>query len=68
MPIDPPRVRATTYRRRRRRRTRSARVVLTASQIDGFVERGYLALDSRNDIRAIGFAATAFISNALFGT
>jgi len=60
--------RMRAYRRRRQEQTRSIRVVCTASEIDAFVKRGYLHPDSRNDIRAIGYAATAFISDALFGT
>jgi hypothetical protein len=56
------------YRRRRQQQTRSIRLELTASEIDAFVRRGYLHLDSPNDMRAIGYAAMAFISDALFGT
>jgi hypothetical protein len=56
-----------TYRRRRQQKTRSIRVVLTASEIDAFVKRGYLRLDSRNDMRAIGYEAMAFIWDALLG-
>jgi hypothetical protein len=52
------------YRQRRQRQSRSIRVVLTASEIDAFVKRGYLHPDSRNDSRAIGYAAMAFISDA----
>jgi hypothetical protein len=46
----------------------SVRVILTASEIQAFVERGYLHPDNRNDSRAIGYAAMAFISDSLFGT
>ena len=60
--------RMRAYRRRRQQQTRSIRLELTASEIDAFVKRGYLHLDSRNDLRAIGYAATALISDALFGT
>jgi hypothetical protein len=56
------------YRRRRQQQSRSVRVVLTASEIDAFLKRGYLHPDSRNDSRAIGYAAMAFISDALSGT
>jgi hypothetical protein len=55
------------YRRRRQQQSRSVRVILTASEIDAFVERGYLHPDSRNDSRAIGYAAMAFISDSLSG-
>ena len=60
--------RMRAYRRRRQQQTRSARVLLAATEIDAFVKRGYLHPDSRNDSRAIGYAAMAFISDALFGT
>jgi hypothetical protein len=56
------------YRRRRQQQSRSVRVVLTAGEIDAFLKRGYLHPDSRNDSRAIGYAAMAFISDALSGT
>jgi hypothetical protein len=56
------------YRRRRQQQSRFVRVVLTASEIDAFLKRGYLHPDSRNDSRAIGYAAMAFISDALSGT
>jgi hypothetical protein len=55
------------YRRRRQQQSRSARVVLTASEIAALIQRGYLHPDSRNDGRAIGYAAMAFISDALSG-
>ena len=55
------------YRRRRQQQTRSIRLELTANEIDAFVKRGYLDLDSRNDVRAIGYAAMAVISAALVG-
>jgi hypothetical protein len=55
------------YRRRRQEQSRAIRVVLTASEINEFVERGYLHPDSRNDSRAIGYAAMGFISDSLSG-
>jgi hypothetical protein len=55
------------YRRRRQDQWRSVRVTLTASEIDALIQRGYLHPDSRNDSRAIGYAAMAFISDSLFG-
>jgi hypothetical protein len=56
------------YRRRRQQQSRSIRVVLAATEIDAFVKRGYLHPDNRDDSRAIGYAAMAFISDALFAT
>jgi hypothetical protein len=56
------------YRRRRQQQSRSVRVILTASEINALIERGYLYPDNRNDSRAIGYAAMAFISDSLFGT
>jgi hypothetical protein len=60
--------RMRAYRRRRQQPSRSIRVVLAATELDALVKRGYLQSDSRSDNRAIGFAAMAFISDALFGT
>ena len=56
------------YRRRRQEQSRSVRVILTASEIDALVERGYIHPDSRKDSRAIGYAAMAFISDSLSDT
>jgi hypothetical protein len=55
------------YRRRRQHQLRSIRVVLTAGEINALIERGYLNPDSRNDSRAIGYAAMAFISDSPSG-
>jgi hypothetical protein len=60
--------RMRVYRRRRQQKLRAIRVVLTASEIAALIQRGYLHPDSRNDSRAIGYAAMAFISDALSGT
>jgi hypothetical protein len=54
------------YRQRRRQCVRSIRVVLTDGEIRALVRLGYLG--TPDDVRAIGYAATAFISDALFGT
>jgi hypothetical protein len=51
----------------RRRRSRSVRVILTAGEIAALIQRGYLHPDSRNDSRAIGYAAMGFISDSLSG-
>jgi hypothetical protein len=56
------------YRRRHQQQSRSVRVILTAREIQAFAERGYLHPESRNDSRAIGYAAMAFISDSLFRT
>jgi hypothetical protein len=55
------------YRRRRQQQSRSVRVILTAGEIAALIQRGYLHPDGRNDSRAIGYAAMAFISDSLFG-
>jgi hypothetical protein len=55
------------YRRRRQHQLRSIRVLLTAGEIDALIARGYLHPDGRNDGRALGYAAMAFISDALSG-
>ena len=58
--------RTRAYRQRRRLRLRSVRIQLSDAEIGALVRLGYLG--SPDDVRAIGYAATAFISDALFGT
>jgi hypothetical protein len=58
--------RTRAYRRRRRLRLRSVRIQLSDAEIGALVRLGYLG--SPDDMRAIGYAATAFISDALSGT
>ena len=55
-----------SHRHRRRLRLRSVRIQLSDFEIGALVRLGYLG--SPDDMRAIGYAATAFISDALFGT
>jgi hypothetical protein len=50
----------------RRLRLWSVRIQLSDAEIGALVRLGYLG--SPDDVRAIGYAATAFISDALFGT
>jgi hypothetical protein len=59
--------RMRSYRQRQRRQWRSVRIELAAAEIDALVKRGYLDPKNRDDLAAIGEAATAFISDALFG-
>ena len=47
-------------------RLRSVGIQLSDAEIGALVRLGYLG--SPDDIRAIGYAVTAFISDALFGT
>jgi hypothetical protein len=56
-----------TYRQRQRRQWRSVRIDISAAEIDALVRRRDLDPESREDLTAIGEAATAFISDALFG-
>jgi hypothetical protein len=58
--------RTRAYRQRRRLRLRSVRIQLSEAEIGALVRLGYLG--TPDDMRAIGYAATAFISDALFGT
>jgi len=58
--------RTRAYRQRRRLQLRSVRIRLSDAEIGALVRLGYLG--NRDDIRAIEHAATAFISDALFGT
>jgi hypothetical protein len=62
-----PAQRMRSYRQRQRRQWRSVRIEISAVEIDALVERRYLDPKSRDDLTAIGEAATAFISDALFG-
>jgi hypothetical protein len=65
-PPSPAAERTRAYRQRRRLRLRSVRIQLSDAEIAALVRLGYLG--SPDDVRAIGYAATAFISDALFGT
>ena len=62
-----PAQRMRSYRQRQRRQWRSVRIELAAVEIDALVKRGYLDPKNRDDLTAIGEAATAFISDAVFG-
>jgi hypothetical protein len=46
---------------------KSVRIEIAAAEIDALVKRGYVDPNNRDDPAAIGEAATAFISDALFG-
>jgi hypothetical protein len=59
--------RMRSYRQRQRRQWRSVRIEIATTEIDALVQRGYLDPKNRDDLAAIGEAATAFISDALFG-
>jgi hypothetical protein len=65
--VRTPAERMRSYRQRRRRQWRSIRIELAAAEIDALVKRRYLDPKSRDDLTAIGEAATAFISDALIG-
>jgi hypothetical protein len=70
LPVRPPSTaaeRMRSYRQRRRRKWQSVRIEIAAAEIDALVQRGYLDPKNRDDLAAIGEAATAFISDALFG-
>ncbi len=59
--------RMRSYRQRRRRKWQSVRIEMAVAEIDALVQRRYLDPKNRDDLTAIGEAATAFISDALFG-
>jgi hypothetical protein len=59
--------RMRSYRQRQRRQWRSVRIELAAVETDALVKRGYLDPKNPDDLPAIGEAATAFISDAVFG-
>ena len=63
--VKTPAERMRSYRQRQRRQWRSIRIEISAAEIDALMKRRYL--DPKNDLTAIGEAATAFISDALFG-
>jgi hypothetical protein len=59
--------RMRSYRQRQRRQWRSVRIEISAAEIHELVNRRYLDPKNRDNPAAIGEAATAFISDALFG-
>jgi hypothetical protein len=65
--VKTPAERMRTYRQRQRRQWRSIRIEIAAAEIDALVKRRYLDPKDRDDLTAIGEAATAFISDALIG-
>jgi hypothetical protein len=65
--VKTPAERMRCYRQRQRHQWRSVRIELAAVEIDALVKRSYLDPKNRDDLTAIGEAATAFISDALFG-
>jgi hypothetical protein len=65
--VKTPAERMRTYRQRQRRQWRSVRIEISAAEIDALMKRRYLDPKNRDDLAAIGEAATAFISDALFG-
>jgi hypothetical protein len=65
--VKTPAERMRSYCKRRRRRWQSVRIEIAAAEIDALVKRRYLDPKSRDDLTAVGEAATAFISDALFG-
>jgi hypothetical protein len=65
--VKTPAERMRSYRQRQRRQWRSVRIEMAAAEIDALVKRGYLDPKNRHHLAAIGEAATAFISDALFG-
>jgi hypothetical protein len=65
--IKTPAERMRSYRQRRRRKCQSVRIEIAAAEIDALLKRGYVDPNNRDDPTAIGEAATAFISDALFG-
>jgi hypothetical protein len=60
--------RMRTYRSRRRNQWIPVRVELTGGEIDVLVKRGYLDAKDRDDLGAIGRAATALVTEALMDT
>ena len=62
-----PAQRMRSYRQRQRRKWRSVRIEISAVEIDALMKRRYLDPENRDDVTAVGEAATAFISDALFG-
>jgi hypothetical protein len=58
--------RMRSYRQRQRRQWRSVRIEISAVEIDALMKWRYLDPENRDDLAAIGEAATAFISDALF--
>jgi hypothetical protein len=55
------------YRKRQRRGLRCVRIQIGCAEIDGLIAKGYLARSEKEDIKALEFAATSFISDKLLG-
>ena len=56
------------YRRRRRHRARPIKIELDVIEIDALVKRRYLEPTDRDDLTAIGDAASALIWDVLIDT
>jgi hypothetical protein len=55
------------YRKRRRRGQRCVRISIDAAVVAALAEKGYLDLPERDDIGALEFAVSAFLSDTLLG-
>jgi len=66
-PRSPGAERMRLYRRRRRSNSRVARVEIAATEIEELVKRGYLDPKDRADLSEIGLAASACLSDTLWG-
>ena len=53
------------YRKRQRRGQRCIRISIDAAEVAALAEKGYLDLVEREDIGALEFAMSAFLSDAL---
>jgi hypothetical protein len=62
-----PTERMRLYRKRQRRRQRCIRIQIGVPEITALVEKGYLDPAEREDIGALEFAVSAFLSDTLLG-
>jgi hypothetical protein len=66
-PSQSPAERMRLYRKRQRRGERCVRIPIGPAEIDRLIEKGYLGPGEREDLDALEFAASSFISDALLG-
>jgi hypothetical protein len=56
------------YRKRQRRGQRCVRILIGPAEIDRLIDKGYLGPEEREDVEALQFAASSFISETLRGS
>ena len=63
-----PAARMRLYRKRQRSGERCLRILISPTEIDRLIDKGYLGPGEREDAEALEFAASSFFSEALLGS